>query len=198
MGESLKDVLRAWIGGKMSPKDRNSLAIVPTSAGVPEIGRYLWMLEDIRGKTKRSLAGIAPAALDWAPLPAANTIGTLLYHIALVEADWFYVDVLEGAIPEDLAAHLPYDGRDERGHLTVVVGRSVADHFALLDEVRTRVLTGFGAMSLDEFYRSRPSGNIAVTPEWCVYHLIEHEATHRGEIEMAKLLAEAALAVGTG
>lgn len=181
----------------MSRSDRESLAIVPTDAAVPEIGRYLWMLQDIRGKTKRSLVGIAPATLDWVPLLSANTIGTLLYHIALVEADWFYVDVLEGAIPEDLTPHLPYDDRDAHGHLTVVADRPLAEHLALLDEVRTRVLAGFGAMSLDEFSRSRPSSNLDVTPEWCIYHLIEHEATHRGEIDIVRLLAEAALAAGT-
>ena len=183
-------------GGEMSGSGSNheALAVVPTDAAVPEVGRYLWMMEDMRAKTKRSLVGIAPAALDWAPLPATNTIGTLLYHIAAVEAGWYYIDVLQQTIPADLSSHLPYNSWDEHGHLTVVANRSLTEHLATLDVVRARLLAGFGAMSLDDFYRLRPSDDAEVTPEWCLYHLIEHEATHRGELEMVRQLAEATLA----
>lgn len=178
----------------MTESDRELLAIVPTDAAVPEIGRYLWMMEDMRAKTRQSLVGITSAALDWAPLPATNTIGSLLYHIAAVEAGWFYIDVLQRTIPEDLFSHLPYNTQDEHGHLTVVANRSLSEHLATLDAIRARVLAGFGTMSLEEFYRRRPSDNSEVTPEWCLYHLIEHEATHRGELDMVRQLAEAALA----
>lgn len=50
----------------------------------PTIGRWLWLLEETRRETKEALIGLDPAALDWIPTPGTeNTIGTLLYHIAL-------------------------------------------------------------------------------------------------------------------
>lgn len=170
-----------------------SLVIAPLDANSPDIGRSLWILEDIRARTKQSLAGIRPAALDWSPPPALNSIGTLLAHIAAIEADWLYTDVLGQPFPPDVAALLPPAVREADGHLTRVGGRPLADHLAVLDAIRARVLAAFGAMSPAEYRRARRLATYEVTPEWCLYHLAEHEAAHRGEFETVRTLAEAAL-----
>ncbi len=167
-------------------------------AAVPEIGRYLWMLQDTRQQTEQALVGLDPAVLNWVPLPAANSIGTLLYHIAFVEADWLYEDALEQPIPADVATLLPQSDRDQNGHLTVVTDRTLAQHLSVLAAIRERLTTTFGAMSLDDFHRLRPRPRYDVSPEWCLYHLIEHEVEHRGEIRTIRLLAEDALRIGTG
>ncbi len=177
----------------MTNRDREALAIAPIGTAVPEIGRYLWMLHDTRQQTEQAIVGLDPAALNWSPLPAANSIGTLLYHIALVEASWLYEDTLAEPLPADVAALLPHDSRDQRGHLTVVTDRALAEHLSVLTAVRERLIAAFGAMSLDDFYRLRSLSRYDVAPEWCLYHLIEHEAEHRGEIRTIRLLAEAAL-----
>src|SRR5437660_415567 len=108
--------------------DRDALIIVPSADTLPDIGRFLWMMEDVRAVTKRTVDGISQAALDWSPDPALNSIGTLLYHIALVEADWLYMDALAQPLPDEVVALLPYDSRDARGHLTTVTGVSLAEH----------------------------------------------------------------------
>ena len=177
----------------MINRDREALAIVPVGTAAPEIGRFLWMLQDTRQRTERALVGLDPAVLNWMPLPAANSIGTLLYHIALVEADWLYEDALAQPLPADVAALLPHDDRDQNGHLTVVTDRTLAEHLSVLAAVRERLITAFGAMSLEDFYRLRSLPRYDVSPEWCAYHLVEHEVEHRGEIRTIRLLAEVAL-----
>jgi len=177
-------------------RDREALAIVSIGAAVPEIGRYLWMLQDTRQQTEQALAGLDPTVLNWSPLPAANTIGTLLYHIAFVEADWLYEDALEQPIPAAVAALLPQSDRNHDGHLTVVTDRTLAQHLSVLVAVRERLIAAFSAMSLDDFHRLRPRPRYDVSPEWCVYHLVEHEVEHRGEIRTIRLLAEDALRIG--
>ncbi len=179
-------------------RDREALAIVSVDAATPEIGRYLWMLHDTRQQTEQALVGLDSAVLNWAPLPAANSIGTLLYHIAFVEASWLYEDTLGQPLPSDMTALLPHDSVDQYGHLTVVTDRTLAEHLSVLAAVRERLIAAFGAMSLDDFYRLRPRPRFDVTPEWCLYHLIEHEAEHRGEIRTIRLLAETALGIGRG
>lgn len=171
-----------------------SLVITPLDATSPDIGCFLWMLEDIRTRTKQSLAEINTAALDWVPSPALNSIGTLLAHIAAIEADWLYSDVMGQPFPQDVATLLPPTVRDADGHLTRVGGREVREHFAVLDVVRFRLLTAFRAMSPGEYRRVRRVTDYDVTPEWCLYHLAEHEAAHRGEIETVRTLAEAVIA----
>src|SRR6476469_9700017 len=108
--------------------DRDTLAIVPPADAHPDVGRFLWMMEDVRVRTKRGVAGISQAALDWSPAPASNSIGTLLYHIALVEADWLYVEALAQPFPNDIVALLPYDARDASGHLTVVTNVGLTEY----------------------------------------------------------------------
>ncbi len=170
--------------------NRRALLITPIHAAVPEIGRFLWMLDDVRQHTKEALIGLDPAAVDWAPVPASNSVGTLLYHIALIEADWLYTEVVEQAIPPDIAARFPDDVRDASGHLTVVENCPLAEHLALLDAVRARLLRIFSTMSREDFRRVRALPAYDVTPEWCLYHLVEHEATHCGELQTIRLLAE--------
>lgn len=177
-------------------RDREALAIAPIDAATPEIGRYLWMLHDTRQQTELALVGLDPAVLNWSPLPAANSIGTLLYHIAFVEADWLYEDALEQPIPADVAVLLPQSDRDHDGHLTVVTDRTLVEHLSVLAAVRERLNAAFGAMSLDDFHRLRPRPRFDVSPEWCAYHLVEHEVEHRGEIRTIQLLAEDALRIG--
>jgi uncharacterized damage-inducible protein DinB len=186
------------MGNDRRNPERKSRAIAPIGGAAPAIGRYLWMLHDTRRQTEQALVGLDPAVLDWSPLPAANTIGTLLYHIALVEADWLYEDALEQPLPVDVAALLPYDDRDRHGHLTVVTDRSLAEHLSLLAAIRERLIAAFGAMSLDDFYRLHARSRYDVSAEWCAYHLVEHEVEHRGEIRTVRLLAEAALGIATG
>lgn len=172
---------------------RSSLVIAPLDAASADIGRALWIMEDIRALTKQAVVGIGDAALDWAPLSALNSIGTLLVHIAAVEAGWLYFEVLEQPFPPEIAALLPSAAREPDGHLVRVGGRDVADYLAVLDAVRARLLAVFQPMSPDEYRRVRRLPEYDVTPEWCLYHLAEHEAAHRGEIETVRTLAEAAI-----
>ncbi len=59
----------------------------------PEVGAALWRLEDARSRTLRLLEGVSPTMLDTA-VPG-NSIGTVLYHVALIEAN-LLVDAREG------------------------------------------------------------------------------------------------------
>jgi uncharacterized damage-inducible protein DinB len=172
---------------------RDSLIITPPATLHPEIGRFLWMMDEVRWITKDVVDGISQAALDWSASPETNTIGTLLYHIALVEIDWLYLDALERDLPDDMVALFPYDSRDENRHLTVVNDVGLAEHLARLDTVRTRFHEVYATFSLDDFRRPRSLPDYDATPEWIAYHLIEHEAGHRGEIATIRTLAERAL-----
>ncbi len=57
--------------------------------------------------------------IDWCATERDNRIGTLLYHIAAIELDWLYVEVLEQEFPADLDALFRYDVRDAQGRLSI-------------------------------------------------------------------------------
>jgi uncharacterized damage-inducible protein DinB len=149
----------------------------------PEVGRWLSAMEDARRDTLRELENVSAEQLDWTPAPEDNTIGSLLYHIALVEADWLLVDLLgpESAPPWP-ADLLPFGDRDSMGHLTEIRAMSLQDHTERLATVRTMLLELLRPMTNAEFHRVRPRERFDVSPDWIIHHLLQHEAEHRSDI----------------
>ena len=136
---------------------------------------------------------MTPTVLDWTPPAGGNSIGTLLYHVALIEADWLLAEVLELAdFPPDVLALFPLDVRDEGGGLTPCFGLDLAAHLARLEATRARLLATFRPMDVAEFRRIRQLPAYDVTPEWVLHHLLQHEAEHRGEIGLIRALAQQA------
>jgi uncharacterized damage-inducible protein DinB len=180
----------------MDFREQKYLIVDAGLSKVPEIGRWLWALQDTRERTMSGLHGLTPTIIDWLPPNDESSIGTVLYHIALIESDWLYTEVLEQPIPPEVLALFPYDDRDEQGHLTQVKGLSLEQHLGRLETVRALLLDVFQQMNLDEFRRVRSLAEYDVTPEWVLHHLMQHEAEHRSQIGALRVAAEHHLAQG--
>ena len=165
--------------------ERVQRIIIPASATTPEIGKWLWALEDARARTKQMIEGITQTELDTLPDGLDNTIGTLLYHIAIIEADYLSIDVMgyDDYLPE-LKPILPLPVRMEDDHLSIVMGVSLDEHLRRFDIVRQRLLKHFEEMTPDASVQPRdlPDWGYEISPEWTLYHLTQHESEHRGEI----------------
>jgi uncharacterized damage-inducible protein DinB len=146
----------------------------------PEIGAAMWRLEDTRHRTLALLEDMPEAYVNRDV--RGNRIGTILYHLALIETDWLYAEVLEEPFAEALKALLPADARDEEGILTLVRDETLAQHLARLGAVRETLLDRFRGMTAAEFHRPRELPQYAVSPAWVLHHLSQHEAEHRGEM----------------
>ncbi len=73
-----------------------TLAVAALEGYVPEIGRWMWAMNAVRRRTLRLVEGGDQRTLDWeGPDGRENAIGSLLYHIALVEMGWLYGDVMQ-------------------------------------------------------------------------------------------------------
>ena len=176
----------------MSFREQKYLIVRDDLHGEPDIARWLWAFQDARRRTEKTLEGIARAALDWRLPNDASSIGTILYHLAAIEADWLYTEVLEQPFAADLAALFPHDVRDEHNQLTQVQGESLEQHLARLQSIRTVVLDVFRGMNLYEFRRVRSLPDYEVTPEWVLHHLMQHEAEHRSQFGALRAAAERA------
>lgn len=167
--------------------------VVDAAAAVdPNIGRSLWMLSDARRRTESVLAGIHPQAVTWRER-GGNAISDVLYHLAAIEADWLYTEILERQFPDEIAALFPLDVRDAAGELARV-DASLDDLQHRLALVRRTLHEALAAMPADEFRRARALPQYDVTPEWVVHHLLQHEAGHRAELSAARIVAEGSLA----
>ncbi len=154
-----------------------------------EVGRWLWAMQEVRGGLIDEVEDLAPELLDWrGPSGDDNSIGSLLYHIALIETSWLFDDILMQPYPDDVLAYLPHDHRTPDGRLTHVPGMPMAEHLERLRFVRQRFLDLIGPMGKDEWHRVRaPAGvDYACSPAWVVFHLVEHEAGHLFEVRAIK------------
>ncbi len=174
----------------MAEKRQNTITAYPSKEA--EIGRWLGAFQDARQRTMEELEGVTQAAIDWLP-DDESSIGTVLYHIALIEADWLYTEVLEQPIPPAVEALLPYNHRDAQGHLTRIQGFGVERYLTLMETVRALLLETYQQMDLSDFRRVRSLEVYDVTPEWVLHHLMQHEAEHRSQIGALRGRAERAL-----
>jgi hypothetical protein len=161
-------------------------------AAVPEIGRWLWRLGESRRRTLQRIEGMDPQLIDWAAPESGNSIGSVLYHIAAIEIDYLYADLLDQPFPQAIVELFPYEVREENGRLTPVRGFELGWYLERLDAVRAYVVDVFRAMDEADFRRARhlTAYPIDITPEWAAYHLVEHEAEHRGELAALRARAE--------
>ncbi len=175
---------------------RELLHVNPLDGYPSDIGRWLWALEDARRITKRAVDGLDVAALDWrGPDGRENSIGSLLYHVAGVEMGWLFIDVLGRAFPLEVEADLRFEAWTD-GRLTHVGGVTLEQHLGRLDRTRGVFLDHLRRMDVAEFRRVRAPENedYQVTPEWVVYHLVEHEVGHA--YQMRSLARRAAKHLG--
>ena len=146
-----------------------------------QVGRWLAALEDGRGRTLDEVRHLRPDQVDAAPNGPLATIGSLLYHIGLIEADWVAGDILGLGEPPELLALLPWPDRDEHGRLTIV-SVPLDEHLARLATIRGWVLERLRPLSSDDLSRLRAMPDYDVAPDWAIHHLIQHEAEHRAHI----------------
>src|SRR5690606_11586373 len=115
------------------------------------------------------------AALDWrGPSGSDNSIGSLLYHLALVEMSWLYEDMLLAEPPADIAALFPVAHRAADGTLAHVPGVELSEHLRRLEVARDRFLELMTPMTLTDWHtvREPPGTDYASSPAWVVYHLV--------------------------
>lgn len=149
------------------------------------VGVWLSALAECRARTLALVEDIDVSYVDLDHPLTGNSIGTLLYHIAVIEADWLYVEVRgEPGFPADVGAMFPFDVRIEGGRLTPVRGVALDAHLERLSNVRRLLVETYAAMNEERFHQMRRLDQYDVSPAWVAHHLLQHEAEHRAEMGM--------------
>jgi uncharacterized damage-inducible protein DinB len=156
----------------------------------PIIETALEALDDARLRTLREMSGIKEEWLYLVPPMGHNTIGTILAHMPITERNWLYEMLLRVEPHADIQAIVPQADRDETGmRLKRQEGASLDDYRAWMRIIREKFVEIYRAMSVEEYRRTHEyvawNGVIEYTSaEKILYHLINHEAEHRGEMVM--------------
>ena len=172
----------------MTEGGREILALAPITAQ-PQVGLLLAALEDSRRRTLGELETVTDEAVGWQPDEPLNSIGQLLYHVALIEADWLLGDIVQldaDAWPDWISDEFPIDVRDEAGRLAQVPPEPLERSLDRLARVRAFLLEALGSMDDRDLHAPRTQPAYDVTPAWALHHLIQHEAEHRAHIAFVR------------
>ncbi|MGE5175238.1 MAG: DUF664 domain-containing protein [Hyphomicrobiales bacterium] len=164
-----------------------------------EAGSFLVQLDDQLAILTKDTRDLAPADLAWQPAPGMNTIGMLLAHLAVVEVWWTKL-ALGGETDADVRDVLGI-GVDDDGlplpagapPYPLLDGKDLAFYDDLLARARaflTRAAKDVPPGDLERVVtRPRPDGTTAeLNVRWYFYHLLEHFAGHRGQIQLLRHL----------
>jgi uncharacterized damage-inducible protein DinB len=167
-----------------------------------EAAGFYAQLEDQARILRESIQGITPQELEWQPERGMNTIGMLLAHNAIVDVFWTQAGVLGmkdfDSLPV-LGITMDDDGMplapDAEGPANLK-GKPVAFYEDLLARGRAYLKEAWAKVSdadLDkEITRDRPDGSKRVlSMRWAMYHVVEHYAGHRGQIQLLRHLYRA-------
>ena len=142
-----------------------------------------YMLEDVRKVTFSGVNHLSKEQLFEAP------IGSYLMHLA--ECEIFWLEVLSGITqPEELKKKSYYDVwydafKDASPPLSAP---EISDYHEVMSEARKNLLDYMATMKDSDLEKmvsfKTGSGEKSFSKKWIIYHLIEHEAHHRGQIFM--------------
>lgn len=172
---------------------------IPTGWPSREAGSFVKQLDFLSARRHSDLNGITAAELAWQPQAGANTIGMLLAHIAISEVFWLLlannawtpaglkailgIGVDDDGIPRPTGARAPRN----------LAGRSLTWYRGLQQRARAFTTKTLRAMPPSGMQRvievKRANGTVVkVNSRWVLFHVIEHEAGHSGQILLLRHL----------
>ncbi len=147
------------------------------------------MLEDVRNETLKGVCTMSKDQLFAPPVEGEYPIGAYLMH--LCECDIHWLEVISGTtVRDELKAECYFDKWfDSSGEPSPPESAPEVETYAsLMNRTRTMFLNYLSTLSDNDLeskviMKSR-KGDIEISRKWIIYHIIEHEAHHRGQMFM--------------
>lgn len=128
--------------------------------------------ERVRGELEATIDAFEERELQYAPFPGAWTVGETIAHIADAEAGWI------GHVATGELDQWPTEHRAEADATRADLKQMLADVHA-----RTRAfLAGLDEADLATVVEASWGGRFPIG--WIIWHVLEHEIHHRGELSL--------------
>ncbi len=165
----------------MAKDQRNTILLEQVEELTPRVGFLFSMMQKIREKLLRRIDELGFEEMHYSPHGRRiETIGTSLLHIAAVEWSWIFEDIGDTPMDYEKWKHA-FPLREDIDQLT---GKDKDFYLQRLSEVRKEIFDWLKSIDDDTLDRMVPLGDTDVSIEWILFHLIEHEAMHLGQISI--------------
>ena|ERR1700742_1786212 len=168
-------------------EENDANIIGPKKGYTPQIGTLVSMMLWMRGQVLRSVKGMSQKDLDYLVDDKANTIGSLLMHLAATDRI-YQINTFEGNSLKELPASFKEkcEGAMDLGAPArkAIKGHDLDFYVNLLGETREHTLAEFRKrddewlMTVDKSWGWGPTNNYC---KW--FHVCEHESNHNGQIK---------------
>ena len=193
----MKHPFQAFNRYKMNYKKKNFLLIIlgfslsfasaqheikPAEGYSPQIAIMVDMLEDIKDRIAEDVRQLNQAETDYLFDDKANSIGSIIMHLAATEA-YYQVETLEErqfSQAEDFWGLPTGLGPEAKGQYK---GKPIAHYLELWDQIRDKTLEGLKKRD-DEWLAANIEQGINY--HWVWFHVLEHQASHMGQIALIK------------
>jgi len=150
----------------------------------------LGILADARLVTLQIVDKLGSTEVDWQYKPGWNTIGALLDHITAIE-HYFRIEFVEG---RKLTAeeNERWEPAMEMGpHLPELIGiKQINDYKKTLIQSREMMVTALQGLGYEDLVKRREGYDDAegCNLAWVLFHMVEDEIYHRGQISIIRKL----------
>jgi uncharacterized damage-inducible protein DinB len=128
--------------------------------------------EQVRADLLATIDRFSEGELGFVPFPGSWSVGQIMLHIAECEDYW-----LHSLVRQEIEGEIRYS-------LTEYTTRSAIKEVLVRARKRTKAfLDGLEENDLDK-EQVTPDGEV-FTLQWIIWHVIEHEIHHRGELSLA-------------
>ena len=153
------------------------------------ITMFTYMFDDMRNETLKGIEHLSKEQLHKSPLDGEYPVGSYLMHLA--ECDIFWLEVLSGTEQSaDLKEKCFYDKWFDPSQPPAppVNPMALSEYREVIDAARKNFIDYISKMKdsqlEDEVLLKGKTKETTLQKKWIIYHLLEHEAHHRGQMFM--------------
>jgi uncharacterized damage-inducible protein DinB len=183
-------LLPEWSQARPLPEDERPNVIGPRAGYTPHMGTLLSMMTWMRRVILSPVRGMTVEQLDFVLDDHANSIGSMLMHLAATER-FYQIHTFEGKAWGDwsekdskrfgVAMGLGAEARK------TIKGNPLSFYTDALDEVRKTTMTEFKKRDDQWLFTVDEKWPWGATNNYCKwFHVCEHESNHNGQIKFIK------------
>ncbi|MFX1566066.1 MAG: DinB family protein [Promethearchaeota archaeon] len=153
----------------------------------PRVALWFSMMQEVRQRLLKKLEPLGDEEIDYTPDDQKiETIGTLLLHIAGVEWSWIFGDIDGKEVEYEKWKHAFALAPDM--NIPQLRGQRKDFYLKRLSEVRKEVYQRLKQFQDDDLDKLVTSEGKKHSIEWILFHLVEHEAIHVGQVSVLSRL----------